>query len=126
MKKTILLAEDNQDNRDLIRYILDAADFDVELYEVENGEDAVRLADEKIPDLILMDLKMPVMDGWLATQIIKSNSKLSAIPIIALTAQAMKGDRAKALEAGCDDYIAKPLEREEFLEKIQQYLSFQK
>lgn len=107
-KKKILVVEDNIDNRRILVYRLKRiGDFDIT--EADNGQDAVSAVERDAPDLIFMDLKMPVMDGWEATRRIRSLEIGRRIPIIALTAQAMAGDEQKALAAGCDDYVAKPI-----------------
>ncbi len=116
----ILIVEDNPDNRTLITDILTAMDYGV--IEAVDGEQGVTKAAEERPDLILMDLSLPQMDGWTATRNIKANEALAHIPIIALTAHAMIGDREKALEAGCDDYISKPIDLRELQTKLTQYL----
>ncbi len=104
----ILVVEDNVDNRCILVYRLRRlGDFDV--LEAANGEQALQLVQKEQPHLIFMDLKMPVMDGWEATRRIRQTDIGKAIPIIALTAQAMAGDEEKALAAGCDDYLAKPI-----------------
>ena len=103
----ILVVEDNRDNMILIVDILESLDFDV--IQAQDGEQGVSLANSERPDLILMDLSLPKMDGWTATRTIKENEDLKQIPIIALTAHAMVGDRERALEAGCDDYMTKPI-----------------
>lgn len=107
-KKKILVVEDNLDNRRILVYRLRRmGDFDI--IEAGNGEEAVDRVSLDRPDLIFMDLKMPVMDGWEATRRIRSLAVGKSIPIVALTAQAMAGDEQKALAAGCDDYIPKPI-----------------
>ena len=100
--KKILVVEDVDVNRDLVVQLLED---EYEVIEAVNGEEAVALALKEQPDLILMDLSLPVMDGWEATRQIKSNDDLKSVPIIALTAHAMKGDEEKAKAAGCDDYL---------------------
>jgi CheY-like chemotaxis protein len=87
-----------------------------------DGEEGVQAAMAELPDLILMDLSLPKMDGWTATGHIKKNPKLASVPVIALTAHAMVGDREKALAAGCDDYISKPIDLRELANKLQEYL----
>jgi two-component system, cell cycle response regulator DivK len=107
-RKKILVVEDNLDNRRILVYRLKRiGDFDI--VEASNGEEALALIEKETPDLIFMDLKMPVMDGWEATRRIRLSERGRRIPIIALTAQAMAGDEQKALAAGCDDYVAKPI-----------------
>ena len=107
--KRILVVEDNLDNRRILVYRLKRIG-DFEIVEASNGEEALAIVQTPpVPDLIFMDLKMPVMDGWEATKKIRLLQFGKAIPIIALTAQAMAGDEQKALAAGCDDYRAKPI-----------------
>jgi two-component system, cell cycle response regulator DivK len=107
-RKKILVVEDNLDNRRILVYRLKRiGDFDI--VEASNGQEALALVENETPDLIFMDLKMPVMDGWEATRRIRLSERGRHIPIIALTAQAMAGDEQKALAAGCDDYVAKPI-----------------
>jgi CheY-like chemotaxis protein len=120
MSKRILVVEDNPDNRILITDVLTSLSYEV-LVAVD-GEEGVAKAEAEIPDLILMDLSLPHMDGWEATGRIKANPQLSHIPVIALTAHAMVGDREKALEAGCDDYVSKPINLRELAGKLAQYL----
>jgi two-component system cell cycle response regulator DivK len=99
--------------------------FGYEILEASDGEQGVKLAGEKIPNLILMDIMMPKMDGLEATRIIKLDIKTKHIPIIALTSFAMKGDRERTIEAGCDGYIAKPIDILEVLKTIEHYLTIQ-
>jgi CheY-like chemotaxis protein len=106
--KKILVVEDNLDNRRILVYRLKRMG-NFEIVEASNGEEAVAMVGRERPDLIFMDLKMPVMDGWEATRRIRLLPEGRSIPIIALTAQAMVGDEQKALAAGCDDYVAKPI-----------------
>lgn len=120
MSKRILVVEDNPDNRILITDVLTSLNYEV-LVAVD-GEEGVKKANAEIPDLILMDLSLPQMDGWAATGQIKSNPQLVHIPIIALTAHAMVGDRERALEAGCDDYVSKPIDLRELAGKLAKYL----
>ena len=109
LKQTrILVVEDNRDNLTLMSDMLETLDYTV--LQATDGQRGVELAASEQPDLILMDLSLPVMDGWTATRAIKSNPALAHIPIIALTAHAMVGDRERALAAGCDDYLAKPID----------------
>jgi two-component system cell cycle response regulator DivK len=120
MPKTILIIEDEPRNLKLIRDLLHR--FGYETLEATDGEQGVRLARLRLPDLILMDIMMPKMDGLEATRIIKADTKTRHIPIIALTSYAMKGDRERTLEAGCDAYIAKPVDIQEVLKTIEHYL----
>lgn len=106
--KKILVVEDNLDNRCILVYRLKRIG-DFEVIEATNGEEAVEAVQRQKPDLIFMDLKMPVMDGWEATRRIRQLEIGAGVPIIALTAQAMSGDEQRAIDAGCDDYLAKPI-----------------
>lgn len=106
-RATILLVEDVEDNRGLVRQL--AAYMDLGLIEAVDGEEGVRLAKETHPDLILMDLSLPVLDGWAATAMLKGDPATAHIPVIALTAHAMQGDEQRAREAGCDGYVTKPI-----------------
>ncbi len=112
----ILIVEDNEMNRDMLSRRLERRGFVVVM--AEDGAQGVGLARSERPDLILMDMSLPVMDGWTATRAIKDDAELAAIPVIALTAHAMDGDREKAMAAGCDDYDTKPIELPRLLEKI--------
>jgi CheY-like chemotaxis protein len=117
----ILLVEDNEMNRDMLSRRLQRRGFEVVI--AVDGAEGVALATSEIPDLILMDMSLPVMDGWEATRTIKGNSTTKSIPVIALTAHAMSGDREKALEAGCDDYDTKPIDLPRLLTKIDTFMS---
>ena len=112
----ILLVEDNEMNRDMLSRRLLRKGFEV-VMAVDGGQ-AVSMAESEHPDLILMDMSLPVIDGWEATRRVKAAKATAHIPIIALTAHAMSGDREKALSAGCDDYDTKPIEMPRLLEKI--------
>jgi len=112
----ILLVEDNEDNRDMLSRRLERKDFVVSL--AVDGQDGVDKATAEQPDLILMDMSLPIMDGWQATKTLKTNPVTSNIPVIALTAHAMSSDREKAIEVGCDDYDTKPVDFPRLLEKI--------
>jgi two-component system, cell cycle response regulator DivK len=116
----ILLVEDNEMNRDMLSRRLQRRKYDVVL--ALDGAQAIELAEAEAPDLILMDMSLPVIDGWEATRQVKANPKTADIPVIALTAHAMSGDRSKALEAGCDDYDTKPIDLRRLLEKMQAFL----
>lgn len=116
----ILLVEDNEMNRDMLSRRLMRKGFEIVL--AEDGHQGVDKAATENPDLILMDLSLPGIDGWEATRAIKSNPATEAIPVIALTAHAMAGDKEKALAAGCNDYDTKPIEFARLLEKIQNLL----
>ncbi len=116
----ILLVEDNELNRDMLERRLLRKGFQVIL--AANGEESIAKAAQDRPDLILLDLSLPGIDGWEATRRIKADDETAVIPIIALTAHAMTGDREKALAAGCDEYDTKPVELERLLGKIQRLL----
>jgi len=116
----LLLVEDNEMNRDMLSRRLQRKGFDVVI--AIDGVEAIARAGESKPDLILMDMNLPVKDGWMASQELKQASATQGIPIIALTAHAMAGDKEKALEAGCDDYETKPIEFPRLLKKIEALL----
>ncbi|MBK4730501.1 response regulator [Oxynema sp. CENA135] len=117
----ILLVEDNEMNRDMLLRRLKRRGFDVAI--AIDGGQGVDMATSEAPDLILMDMSLPVLDGWEATRRIKAAPETHSIPIIALTAHAMSGDREKCLDAGCDDYDTKPVEFPRLLEKIKSLIS---
>lgn len=116
----ILLVEDNELNRDMLSRRLERKGYEV-VIAVDGGE-GVQLAGAELPDIILMDMSLPVLDGWEATRQIKRNPSTAHVPVIALTAHAMSGDREQAIAAGCDDYDTKPVELPRLLEKIQALL----
>ncbi len=116
----ILLVEDNEMNRDMLSRRLERKGYEVVL--AVDGEQGVSMAGTEAPDLILMDMSLPVLDGWEASRRLKRDGPTASIPIIALTAHAMADDRKRALEAGCDDYDTKPVELPRLLEKIQALL----
>jgi CheY-like chemotaxis protein len=116
----ILIVEDNEMNRDMLSRRLERRGFAIVM--AVDGQQGVDLARSEKPDLVLMDMSLPIMDGWTATQTIKSDAELKGIPVIALTAHAMEGDREKAMAAGCDDYDTKPIELPRLLEKIGKFL----
>jgi len=117
----ILLVEDNEMNRDMLSRRLERKEFDVII--AVDGQAGVNMAISETPDLILMDLSLPVIDGWEATRQIKANPATQSIPVIALTAHAMAGDEEKALAAGCDDYDTKPVNFQRLLGKIETLLN---
>ena len=117
--KKILVVEDVDMNRELVVQLLED---NYQVIEAVNGQEGLELADRERPELILMDLSLPVMDGWEATRRLKANDELKSIPIIALTAHAMVGDEEKAKDAGCDDYLTKPIDENELFSKIAKYL----
>ena len=116
----VLLVEDNEMNRDMLSRRLIRRGFEV-VFAVD-GKQGVDLARSEKPDIILMDMSLPVMDGWEATRRVKADATTRAVPVIGLTAHAMSGDREKAMEAGCDDYDTKPVEFDRLIEKIQRLL----
>tara|TARA_B100000212_G_scaffold82462_1_gene59383 strand:+ start:2559 stop:2924 length:366 start_codon:yes stop_codon:yes gene_type:complete len=117
----ILIVEDNEMNRDMLSRRLIRKGFDVIM--AEDGQKGVEMSKSDNPDLILMDLSLPIMDGWQATSTIKADPETNSIPIIVLTAHAMAGDREKALDAGADEYDTKPIEFKRLLGKIKDFLS---
>lgn len=117
--KTILIVEDVELNRELLVQLLED---DYRLLIATDGEEAVALAREQEPDLILMDLSLPRMDGWEATRRIKADDALRRTPVIALTAHAMQGDEAQARASGCDDYLTKPIDEDRLFDRIAAYL----
>jgi len=120
MTKRILVVEDQEDNRQIIRDMLAATDY--EITEAENGEQALAAVAKRRPDLILMDIELPIMDGYETTRRIKADPALQSIPIIAVTSYALSGEEQKAQAAGCDEYVAKPYSPRQLLAKIRQYL----
>jgi two-component system cell cycle response regulator DivK len=119
MSKRILVVEDHEDNRRILRDLLASAGFDT--IEAENGEEAIKAVAQR-PDLILMDIQLPIMDGYEATRRIKADPALRSIPIIAVTSYALSGDEAKAREAGCNAYFTKPYSPRRLLAKIREFL----
>ena len=120
MSKHILVVEDQPDSRQIIRDMLAGTDY--EITEAENGEEALTVIAKQRPDLILMDIQLPIMDGYTATNQIKANPALRSIPIIAVTSYALASEEEKARAAGCDDYVTKPFSPRQLLAKIRQYL----
>jgi CheY-like chemotaxis protein len=116
MAATILLVEDNPQNRYLMTFLLEKNGYTVDV--AEDGEQALTMLETSAPDLILMDMQLPKLDGYEATGRIKADDRLRAIPLVALTAHSMKGDRAKAIDAGCDAYVTKPVDADEILALI--------
>lgn len=119
-KKTVLLVEDNEDNLVVYRTILEHVGYEV--IEARDGEEGVSRARSLRPDIILMDISIPKMDGWEATERLKGDDQTSAIPIIALTAHALEEDRAKAMRAGCDGYLAKPVEPRRVVQEVEKFI----
>lgn len=120
MSRLILVVEDQEDNRQILRNMLSALDY--KLLEAENGVEALAAIANQKPDLLLMDIQMPIMDGNETTRRIKANPATNKIPIIAVTSYALIGDEQKARDAGCDDYVPKPYSPRQLLAKIRQYL----
>jgi two-component system, cell cycle response regulator DivK len=116
----VLLVEDNEMNRDMLSRRLTRRGFDVVL--AVDGKQGVALARSEKPDIILMDMSLPVMDGWEATRCVKADDATRSVPVIGLTAHAMSGDREKAIDAGCDDYDTKPVEIDRLIGKIERLL----
>lgn len=121
-RKRILLVEDEETNIAVLLSVLDLMLNQNDVTVARDGYEGVRLANEVKPELILMDLSLPKLDGWEVARSLKSNPQFHDVPILALTAHAMVGDRERALQAGCDDYFAKPIEVDEFVEFMRPYL----
>jgi two-component system cell cycle response regulator DivK len=121
MSKRILVVEDQEDNRQILRDLLGNAGF--ELVEAENGEEALLAVARLPPDLILMDIQLPLMDGYEATRRIRTNPDLKLVPIIAVTSYALSGDEDKAFAAGCDAYVTKPYSPRQLLAKVREYFA---
>lgn len=117
----ILIVEDNEMNRDMLSRRLEKRGFEV--FVAEDGQAGVEQTKALMPDLVLMDMSLPVIDGWEATRALRADAATAAVPIIALTAHAMPGDKEKAIEAGCNDYDTKPIELSRLLDKINHCLS---
>lgn len=120
MAHRILYVEDNYQNKRLVRKILEARGYEV--IEADDGEQGVELALQEIPDLILMDISIPGIDGIEATRLIKEQAETTHIPVVALTANAMRGDRERFLAAGCDDYLPKPISTPDLLRVLKEHL----
>jgi two-component system cell cycle response regulator DivK len=120
MSKLILIVEDQEDNRTILRDLLTNVGF--EILEALNGEEGIRMAEVHRPDLILMDIQLPIVDGYEATRRIKAQEQLRAIPIIAVTSYALSGDEAKAKSAGCDAYVTKPFSPWDLLSVVRAHL----
>ena len=121
MSARILVVEDDPQNLYLVKYLLEKSGFEVVV--ARDGEEGVAAAQESRPDIILMDMLLPKMDGYEATKAIKAMPVLASVKIVALTAYSMKGDKAKVLEAGCEGYIPKPLDPSSFVSEVEEYLS---
>ena len=121
MSKLILAVEDQEDNMQILRDLITSAGYEV--VEAENGEEALAAVAKRRPDLILMDIQIPIVDGYEVTRRIKADPALRSIPIIAVTSHAIGGGEEKARAAGCDDFVAKPYSPRQLLAKIRQYLT---
>src|SRR5215467_8827041 len=121
MSKRILVVEDDGDSRRILRDLLASADY--QMLEAEDGKQGIAVAKAERPDLILMDIQLPLVDGYEATRRIRANPELKSIPIIAVTSYALSGDEAKALAAGCNGYFAKPFSPRVILAKICEFLA---
>ena len=119
-KGRILIVEDNMDTYELVHFILEKNGF--ETFLAVNGRDGVIAAQKQKPDLIIMDMAMPEMDGWTAAAQIKRDKNLSSIPLLALTAHALPADRQRAMDAGCDEYITKPMDLDDLVETVQYWV----
>ena len=121
MTKCILVVEDQEDNRQILRDLLQSADY--EMIEAADGAEALEAVAKRRPDLILMDIQLPILDGYEVTRRIRADPAMRTIPIIAVTSYALTGDEAKAREAGCDDYVTKPYSPRQLLAKVKGYLA---
>lgn len=121
MTHKILLVEDNVQNRYLMTFLLERSGYSVTV--AEDGQQALESLASETPDIILMDMQLPRMDGYEATRRIKSDERLKGIPLVALTAHSMKGDRAKAVEAGCDEYVTKPVDADGLVALIERLIT---
>ncbi len=120
MKGNILVIEDNEQNLYLVRFILEKNDYQV--HAAMDGQTGIDMADQLKPDLILLDIQLPVMDGYAVAQNLRANPQLSGIPIVAVTSHAMVGDREKAMAVGCNGYIEKPINPETFMSEVEFHL----
>ena len=124
VKKRVLLVEDNEDNFELVRFLLERAGYEV--LAGRDGQEGLEMARRELPDLILMDLSLPVKDGWTAARELKADPNTSHIPLLALTAHTLAGDRKRAMESGFDGYISKPIDVVRFGESITKTLQIKK
>jgi two-component system cell cycle response regulator DivK len=120
VKNKVLIIEDNFDNMELVRFLLQRADFEV--LTAFDGRNGLTTAQQEIPDVILLDLAMPEMDGWETVQELKAETKTANIPVIALTAFTLPGDRQRALDSGCDGYLSKPLDVATFAQDVRKFI----
>lgn len=119
MRKRVLVIEDNEQNLYLMRFILEKAEYEV--FSAMDSSDGILMAGTVAPDMILLDIQLPTMDGYGVARSIRSNAALRSIPIVAVTSYAMPGDREKAMEAGCDGYIEKPIDPDTFLSSMERH-----
>jgi two-component system, cell cycle response regulator DivK len=120
MKKRILIIEDNEQNLYLVSFILEKHGYEV--FAARDGQEGINMAEPIKPDLILLDIQLPVMDGYTVARQLRANAKLDQTPIVAVTSYAMAGDREKTIEAGCNGYIEKPINPDTFIEEVEQHL----
>lgn len=120
MKRKILVIEDNEQNLYLVKFILEKHGYEV--FAARDGQEGINLAVSINPDLIILDIQLPVMDGYTVAKQIKINAELAQVPIIAVTSYAMVGDREKTIEAGCNGYIEKPINPDTFIQQVEQHL----
>lgn len=123
VQKSILIVEDEEANIAVLLNILQLMMEQKQVFIARDGHEGIQMAYEHAPELILMDLSLPKLDGWEVTRSLKSNPRFQEVPILALTAHAMVGDRDRALAAGCDDYFSKPIEVDEFIQFMRPYLT---
>lgn len=121
MNRRVLLIEDNEQNRYLVSFLLEGRGYHVEM--AEDGAVGVEMAERLVPDLILLDIQLPTMDGYEVARALRAVPALKAVPIVAVTSYAMQGDRERALAAGCDGYIEKPIDPDTFVAEIERYMS---
>ncbi|MCX5814299.1 MAG: response regulator [Proteobacteria bacterium] len=120
MKKKILVIEDNEQNLYLVTFILEKHGYEV--FAAQDGQEGINMAVSIMPELILLDIQLPVMDGYAVARHLRANPDLAQIPIIAVTSYAMTGDREKTIEAGCNGYIEKPINPDTFIQQVEQHL----
>jgi two-component system cell cycle response regulator DivK len=121
MKRKILVIEDNEQNLYLVRFILEQSNYDV--FTALDGQSGIEMAASLKPDLILLDIQLPVMDGYAVARNLRQNPDLAGTPIVAVTSYAMSGDREKVMEAGCNGYIEKPIDPDTFVAKVEQHFT---
>ena len=122
MQKKVLLVEDDEDNRALVSFVLRSAHLDVTLLTAEDGKQGLEIAFAHLPDLILMDMEMPVMDGWVTVPTLRADTRTAAVPVVALTARARPEDRQRTKEIGCIEHMSKPVVPDELIALVKRYL----